>query len=67
MPTPYTSLTTSALNTLTASTLGSLKPYQLQQVMEVLDKVKFERGSVSDMSAQPTITTIVTALGSNNP
>lgn len=67
MPTPYTRLTTAALNTLCSTTLGNLQPYQLKQVMEVLDRVDFVKGSQSDMSGQPTISTIVTALGSNNP
>jgi len=67
MPTPYTKLTTAQLNTLCSSTLGSLAPYQLKQVMEALERVDYVRGSQSDMSGQPTISTIVTALGSNNP
>ena len=68
MATPYTRLTTSQLNTLNSSNLGTLKPYQLRQVMEVLDKVNWSpKGSESDVSGQPTLATIVTALGSNNP
>ena len=65
--TPYTKLTTAQLNTLTSTTLGNLYPYQLQQVMDALARLHYERGSNSDVSAQPTISTIVTALGSNNP
>jgi hypothetical protein len=74
VPTPYTRLLTSDLNTLNSSTLGSLKPYQIRQVMEVLDRVNWGsansnagRGSDSDNSGQPTLTQIVTALGNNNP
>ncbi len=67
MATPYTRLTTAALNTLASTTLGNLKPYQLQQVMEVLDRLDYVRGGASDVSTQPTISTIITALGSNNP
>ena len=67
MATPYGRLKTSDLNTLNSTQLGSLKPYQLCQVIEVLDKLKWDRGSQSDVSVQPTIADIVTALGSNNP
>ena len=68
MATPYSRLTTALLNTLNSSTLGTLKPYQLRQVMEVLDRVNWgPKGSESDVSGQPTLATIVTALGSNNP
>lgn len=67
MPTPLTKMTTSDLNTLTATTLGNLKPYQLEQVQDVLARLKWDRGGISDVSVQPTITDIVTALGSNQP
>lgn len=68
MPTPYFRLTTAQLNTLASTTLGNLKPYQLRQVQEVLDRVNWgNRGGDSDVSVQPTISTIVTALGTNNP
>lgn len=67
MPTSITKLTTTALNSLAATTLGNLKPYQLDQVQDVLNRLKWERGSNSDVSVQPTISTIITALGSNNP
>ncbi len=68
MPTPYFRLTTAQLNTLNSTTLGNLKPYQLRQVQEVLDRVNWgERGSDSDVSVQPLISAIVTALGTNNP
>ncbi len=68
MPTPYTRLTTAQLNTLASTTLGNLYPYQIRQVMEVLDRVNWgARGSDSDVSGQPLISAIVTTLGSNNP
>lgn len=67
MPTPYTRLTTAQLNTLCSTTLGNLYPYQIEQVMEVLGKLKHVRGSMSDVSGQPLISAIVTALGSNQP
>ena len=79
MPTAYTRLTTSALTSLASTTLGNLKPYQLRQVMEVLDRVNWAnasaslgvnpplgRGSESDVT-QPTISLIITLLGTNNP
>jgi hypothetical protein len=74
MPTPYSRLTTAALNTLASSTLGSLKPYQIWQVKEVLERVNWANansgageGSASNEGNQPTISQIVTMLGSNNP
>ena len=74
MPTPYTRLTTSALNSLASTTLGNLYPYQIRQVQELLDRVNWGaantragEGADSDVGAQPTITQIVTLLGSNNP
>jgi hypothetical protein len=74
MPTPYTRLATSDLNTLNSSTLGTLHPYQIRQVQELLDRVNWGNansgageGSDSDISGQPTIAQIVTMLGSNNP
>lgn len=67
MPTPYTRLTTAALTTMASSTLGSLKPYQLRQVIEAIERTNYEKGTQSDMSVQPTITAIITALGANNP
>ena len=72
--TPYTRLTTSALNALASTTLGALYPYQIRQVQEVLDRVNWGNaksvtgeGSDSDISGQPTIAQIVTLLGTNNP
>ena len=75
----YTRLTTSALNSLASTTLGNLKPYQLRQVQEVLDRVNWGKasanlgvdpdigkGSESDVT-QPTIAQIITLLGANNP
>lgn len=74
MPTPYTRLTTSTLNSLASTTLGNLYPYQILQVEELLNRVNWGNansvageGSNSDVSAQPTITQIITMLGSNNP
>lgn len=74
MPTPYTRLTTAALNTLNATTLGNLQPYQINQVKEFLDRVHWGsanggsgEGSQSDGGSQPTIAQIVTLMGSNNP
>jgi hypothetical protein len=74
MPTPYSRLTTSALNTLNSSTLGSLKPYQIRQVQEYLDRVAWGKansasgeGSDSNVGNQPTIAQVVTLMGSTNP
>ncbi len=74
MPTPYSRLTTAGLNALASSTLGSLQPYQIWQVKEVLERVNWGRansnagkGSASNEANQPTITQIITMLGSNNP
>lgn len=70
----YSRLKTSDLNTLASSTLGSLKPYQIRQVQEYLDRISWGnanssagQGSESNVSNQPTITQIVTLAGSNNP
>ena len=72
--TPYTRLTTSALNSLASTTLGNLYPYQIEQVQEFLNRVNWGNansvageGSQSDVSVQPTIAQIVTLMGSNNP
>lgn len=69
----YTRLTTAALNTLASSTLGSLKPYQIRQVQEYLDRIAWGKansssgeGADSNVSNQPTIAQIVTLAGSNN-
>jgi hypothetical protein len=69
----YTRLTTAAFNTLNSSTLGSLKPYQIRQVQEYLDRINWGkansnagRGSDSNVSNQPTLTQIITLAGSNN-
>lgn len=67
MPTPYTRLTAATLNSLTSTTIGNAKPYELQQVLEAIDRTNYDRGSKSDVSVQPTISTIVTAIGANNP
>jgi hypothetical protein len=70
--TPYTRLTNAQFNALASSTLGSLCPYQIEQVQEALDRINWGRannnageGSMSDVSNQPTIAQILTALGSN--
>ena len=70
----YTRLTTSALNSLGSTTLANLKPYQIRQVQEYLDRVAWGKannsageGSDSNISNQPTIAQIVTLMGSNNP
>lgn len=70
----YTRLKTSDLNTLNSSTLGTLKPYQIQQVVEYLERINWGKanssageGSQSNVSNQPTLTQIVTLAGSNNP
>lgn len=67
MPTPRTRLTTAQLNSLGATTIADAKPYQLEQVLEAIARVKWDRGSNTDVSAQPAISTIITALGTNNP
>ena len=67
MATPYSRLTVAQLNTLTSTTIGNAKPYQLRQVIEAIDRIKYDYGSNSDVSVQPTISTIVTAMGANNP
>ena len=67
MPTPYSKLTISGLNALLSTTLGNLKPFQLDQVKEALDRINYNRGSNSDVSVQSTITTIAASFSSNNP
>lgn len=74
MVTPYTRLLTSDLNTLNSSALGTLKPYQINQVVEFLGRISWGnansnagQGSQSDGSAQPTLAQIVTLAGANNP
>lgn len=74
MATPYSKLTTSGLSAIASTTLGALKPYQLNQVIELLGRVNWGRansnsgmGSAADVGAQPTIAQIITALGVNNP
>ena len=68
MAIPYSRLTTAQLSALASTTLGNLYPYQIRQVQEVLDRVNWgPDGSDSDVSAQPTISSIITSLGANNP
>lgn len=72
--TQYTRLTTAQFNTLNAATVGSLYPYQIEQIKEYLGRINWGNansqsgeGSQSDVSGQPTLTQIVTLAGSNNP
>lgn len=67
MPTPLKDLTTAELTSLTSTTIGDAKPYQLEQVFDALSRLRWERGSNADVSAQPTISTIIASLGSNQP
>ena len=74
MATPYKRLTAAAFSALASTTLGALRPYQIRQVQEVLDRIAWGnansnagQGSDSDVSHQPTITQIITLLGANNP
>lgn len=69
----YGRLTTAALNTLNSTTLGNLKPYQIAQVQEYLNRIAWGKanntageGSQSNVSNQPTMAQIVTLAGSNN-
>ena len=70
----YTRLKTSDLNSLNSTTLGNLKPYQIEQVTEYLGRINWGNansvsgeGAQSNVSNQPTIAQIVTLAGSNNP
>ena len=80
MATPYTRLTTAAMTSLASSALSTLRPYQLEQVVEFLGRVNWGkasanlgtdpdlgRGSQSDVGSQPTIAEIITLIGANNP
>jgi len=60
-------MTNTVITALLSTTLGNLKPYQLDQVQDVLNRMKWNRGSNSDVSAQPLISTIISALGANEP
>ena len=75
----YTRLTTATLTALASTTLGNLKPYQIRQVQEFLDRISWGnaevtpgvsgalgQGSQSDVT-QPTITQIITLAGANDP
>jgi hypothetical protein len=66
MPTPMFKLTTAQAVALESTTLGNLKPYQLDQVQDLLARFKWEQGSNADVSVQATITTIFAGL-TNNP
>jgi hypothetical protein len=74
MPTPYSRLTTAQLTALLTAQLGTLQPYQIRQVFEFLSRVHWGsansasgEGSDSNVANQPTISQIVTLLGTNNP
>ena len=67
MPTPRTKMTNTVITALLSTTLGNLRPYQLEQVQDVLNRFKWNRGSNSDLSVQPLISAIVTSLGTNEP
>lgn len=68
MATPVKKYETADLNTIAAATVGSCQPWQLKAVLEALKHINYgNRGSQSDMSNQPTITQIVTLLGTTNP
>jgi hypothetical protein len=65
---PYTKLTTAQFATLSGQTVGSLKPYQIRQIWETLEKMSWKpRGSDSDVSGQPTLTQIQASLNTNQP
>jgi len=64
--TPYTRLTTAALNALLSTTVGNLHPYQVKQVQEWLDRQQNYESPDSDVSVQPTLTTIVGYVTPNN-
>jgi hypothetical protein len=67
MVTPITKVTNAGMDAIVGTALGLLKPYQIEQTMDFLNRIKWDRGSNSDISVQPTINTIITALGSNEP
>lgn len=66
MATPYTKLTEAQIVTLQSTTLGNLKPYQIRQIHEALERKNYKRGPMSDVSVEQTIATIFTSSG-NNP
>lgn len=70
----YTRLTTAQFNTLNGNLVGDLKPYQVAQIKEYLDRINWSKansgsggGSQSNISNQPTLAQIRTLAGSNNP
>lgn len=65
--TPYTRLTTAGLNALLSTQLGSITTAQIRQIVELLDRLHYNIGGMSDISNEPTLTQIVAKLGSNNP
>jgi len=64
MATPYFRLTTTQFKALMASGIGTLKPYQIDQVKEYISKLKFEHGSNVDVSVQETLQTIANRMTS---
>lgn len=56
-----TRLTYAALDALKTTQLQNLKPYQLEQVIDYLNRLNYDRKSGSNISAQATIGTILTA------
>jgi len=64
--TPYVKLTTAAMSTLLSSAVGTLKPYQINQIQEWLSGQQNYEGPQSDTSVQPTLTTIVGYVTPNN-
>jgi hypothetical protein len=72
MPTPYTKLTTSGFNAIQSTTVANLYPYQLDQIIELLNQINwgkapYSRGSQADVSGQPTLGQVLALLGSNQP
>lgn len=61
-----TRLTNANVTSLLTTQLGSLKPYQLEQVLDFLSRTPYDRKSVANITAQSTISTIVTAMNSQN-
>lgn len=60
-------MTTAQFNTLNGLTVGNLKPYQIRQIWETLEKMSWKpKGSDSDVSGQPTLTQIQASLNTTN-
>jgi hypothetical protein len=54
------------MNSLLSSAVGTLKPYQINQIQEWLSGQQNYEGPQSDVSVQPTLTTIVGYVTPNN-